>query len=481
MENIGCVVFRREINLTDRPASLLSEKAVRYLRDRGRAVVSRRLMEELLARSENESDATALLQNLFAEDPRLAYGEGGWVCTGGKPAAEQPVKLHEPPRVLGLLNGARDNHSGRWKLIQVLLVRISGDDTVSACGGDLVRGTEADHLRQSILETLDGAILVVHDPPGSLGQLESWLGAPLGSPISLRTLARDRLGMRSSHTLEDLAARLRLPWRETGDPLDMAEIVDQALAALRHEGESLDALRKASSPDKTLIRWSRLNFGREFLRSLPRGPGTYRFLDRDGNLLYIGKSRNLHRRIGSYFNQSSERSERVREILRDLHDIQVDPAGSDLEAMLREAARIRSDHPARNRQREIHPRAGLASRLRSILIIEPASPPAVLNVYLIRDGRLLRKVPVGPRGGGIKKIERTLQDHFFITPAGPTPVAGPDVDVEVVARWLAANRERAVAFDPTDFPTPGEVTDRLRWFLSNGSPYDSDGNPVFTR
>ena len=50
-----------------------------------------------------------------------------------------------------------------------------------------------------------------------------------------------------------------------------------------------------------------------------------------------------------------------------------------------------------------------------------------------------------------------------------------------VARWLAANRERAVAFNPTDFPTPGEVTDRLRWFLANGSPYDSDGNPIFTR
>ena len=470
------------MNQINRPASLLAEKAVRYLRDRRGPVASRRLVEDLLSiRSGNEDDATALLGNLFGNDPRLVHGNDGWIQTGKEKRLRSGKAAGEPARVLGLLHGAHNNKSGKWELLQVLLVRVLGTVTETACGGDLVHGAEAEHLRRSILETLDQAILIVHDPPGALARFESWLGAPVGSPVSLRILARDRLDMRSSHTLEDLAARLKLQWRETGDPLDMAEVLDQALAALRREGETLGMLQEASSPDSTVIHWNRLNFDRDYLRSLPRGPGIYRFLDRDANLLYIGKSRNLHRRVGSYFNQSSGRSDRVREILRDLYDIQVEPAGSDLEAMLREAARIRSDRPACNRQREIHPRAGLASRLRSILIIEPSTPPAVLNVYLIRDGQLLRKLPVGPRGGGIKRIQRTLEDHFFIPTTGPTPVTGPDVDVEVIARWLAANRECVVAFDPTDFPTPGAVTDRLRWFLSNGSPYDSDGNPILAR
>jgi hypothetical protein len=470
------------MNLTNRPASLLAEKAVRYLRDRQGPVASRRLVQDLLSTSSgSETDATLLLEKVFDNDPRLLYEDSGWVHTGEKTDQAAVTASGDPPRVLGLLHGERNNETGRWELHQVLMVRLVNNETVSACGGDLVQGVEAEHLRRSILETLDEAVLIVHDPPAALKQLEAWLGAPVGSPVSLRVLARDRLGMPSSHSLEDLAARLKLQWRETGDPLDMAEVLDQALNALRRDGESLDALQEASSSDSSVIHWHRLNFDREFLRSLPKGPGIYRFLDRNANLLYIGKSRNLHSRVGSYFNQSSGRSERVQKIISDLYDIQIEPAGSDLEAMLQEAARIRKEHPARNRQREIHPRAGLASRLRSILIIEPATAPAVLNVYLIRDGRLLRKLPVGPRGGGIKRIERTLEDHFFIAPDGPTPVSGPDVDVEVVARWLAANRERAVAFDPTDFPTPGEVTDRLRWFLSNGSPYDSDGNPIFAR
>lgn len=470
------------MNLTDRPASLLAEKAVRYLKDRQRPVASRRIVQDLLStRSGSETDATALLENLFAGDPRLSYVDEGWVQTGENSGQVLTAPGDEPARVLALLLGDRNNETGRWELRQVLMVRVRGDLTVSACGGDLVGGAEADHLRQSILETLDQAVLVVHDPPGSLSQFETWLGAPVGTPVSLRALARDRLGLRASHTLEDLAAHLKLSWRETGDPLDMAEVLDQSLQCLRQPQESLEALQEASSPDRTVIRWSRLNFDREFLRSLPRSPGIYRFLGRNGELLYIGKSGNLHRRLASYFSHRSARSERVRSLLQDLYDIQVEPAGSDLEAMLQEAARIRSDNPSRNRQREIHPRAGLSSRLRSILIIEPATPPAVLNIYLIRDGRLLRKAPIGPRGGGIKQVQRTLEDHFFIAAAGPTPVTGPDVDVEVVARWLAANRERAVAFDPTDFSAAEDVTDRLRWFLANGSPYDSDGNPIFTR
>ncbi len=60
-------------------------------------------------------------------------------------------------------------------------------------------------------------------------------------------------------------------------------------------------------------------------------------------------------------------------------------------------------------------------------------------------------------------------------------VGGPDLDVEVVVRWLAENRDRVVAFDPTDLQTSQEVIDRLRWFLTRGSPFDPDGLPIHSR
>ena len=113
--------------------------------------------------------------------------------------------------------------------------------------------------------------------------------------------------------------------------------------------------------------------------------------------------------------------------------------------------------------------------------MEPASPPAVLRAYLIREGRLIDRVAIGPRGGGLRKIERILEDRFFSTPSGPTTVAGPDLEVEVIVRWLAANRDRVVAFDPTDLKTTREVIERLRWFLGQGGPFDPDGSPILTR
>jgi hypothetical protein len=90
-------------------------------------------------------------------------------------------------------------------------------------------------------------------------------------------------------------------------------------------------------------------------------------------------------------------------------------------------------------------------------------------------------VGIGPRGGGLKRIERVLDDYFFFAPDGPTPAAGPDLDVELVVRWLATARDRTVAFDPTTLPSAREVTDRLRWFLAQGTPFDPDGTPIFTR
>jgi len=48
-------------------------------------------------------------------------------------------------------------------------------------------------------------------------------------------------------------------------------------------------------------------------------------------------------------------------------------------------------------------------------------------------------------------------------------------------RWLAASRDRAVAFDPTTLQSSQEVVDRLRWFLGQGSPFDDDGTPILTR
>jgi len=113
--------------------------------------------------------------------------------------------------------------------------------------------------------------------------------------------------------------------------------------------------------------------------------------------------------------------------------------------------------------------------------LEPAEDPWVLRAWLIREGHLLDSVVLGPRGGGLRRIERVLRDEFFDPHDGPRSKRSRPVDVEIVARWLAEHRDKVVAFDPTHLKTTDEVVSRLRWFLETGALRDPEGSPILPR
>lgn len=470
------------MTLRRRPVSLVAERAVRLLQESTEPLDSITLAGQVLAtRAPDEETARRILEAAFNRDPRLVYENGAWTCATVRVEPRESAPFGpERDRVLVLLAGSRPGPRRPFELTEVAGIRLQGNTVVAACGGEPRPGYAGESLRQEFLETLEGGVPVLHDAPGALAALERWLEEPLEGPVSLRLLARDRLHLPAGHDLETLVEKLDLDWRAPDELLDQAEVLDMCLEALRRRGETLQDLRSCLASPFPPVPWSRYDFDRGFLRSIPRVAGTYRFYDADGGLLYVGKAKNLHLRIGSYFGESGSRSARVQSLLDSLHRIEFEPLHSDLEAMLREAAEIRKRHPSRNVQRRIHS-SGRGARLRSIMILEPATSPLVLRAYLIRDGQLLDKVGIGPRGGGIRRIERLLEDHFFSIPEGPTPTPGPDLNMELVARWLAANREKVVAFDPTTLRNAMEVTDRLRGLLASGALFDPDGTPVLIR
>lgn len=429
----------------------------------------------------DEGTATRVLEAAFDGDPRLDYARGRWRLVYRPAPDGAPEPGGEPERALLLLDGARPDRGKPFVLRSIAVIRLGGERVVSACAGDLVPGADPSELRSGVREALEGAIPVVHDPPGALAALERWLDEPLDAPVSLRRLAHRRLGLPSDHSLEALAARLGLAWRETGDPIDSAEALEACLQALRGPRESLATLREACRTGSPPVPWRRYAFDRAFLREIPATPGTYRFFDEAGRLLYVGKSANLRRRVGSYFREGLTRTARVQALLDSLHRVEIEPTGSDLEAVLREAAAIAKRRPERNVQRRHHPRAGRPDRLGSILVLEPAWPPHALRAFLIRDGSLLERVFVGPRGGGLRRIERILEERFFDPRPGPSTRRPTPVDLELVARWLATHRDRAVAFDPTHLRNAREVVLRLRWFLETGALRDPDGAPTVPR
>ena len=442
----------------------------------------------LATRMASEAAAKRVLETAFSGDPRLSYREGGWavLSVAGAAVTEQVPghELVEPDHVLLILVGDKPARRAPFRLHAVAGVRIRAGTVLTACGGAVGSGASSSRLASSLREMLRDATAVIHDPPGAIAALEKWLGEALCAPLSLRRLASLRLGLPASHGLHELAAALGIRWRETDDPLDLAEALEWGLEGLRRPGETLQSLRAetTASPGPGLD-WSRVAFDRSFLEGVPQGPGTYRFYDAEDRLLYVGKSKDLRRRLRGYFREG-KRPERVQRMLDRLHRVELEPSGSDLEAVLREAAQIARRNPEHNVQRRVHRRPDRfdrLDRLRSVLVLEPAEPPWVLRAYLLRDGRLIDRVPLGPRGGGLARVARLLDAHFFETRPPLRAVSGDAVDVEVVGRWLAAHRERVVAFDPTHLRSSAEVVGRLRWFLGGGPLTDPTGRPVVPR
>jgi hypothetical protein len=471
--------------VSPRTAFLVAERAVRYLRELGSVASSRRLAKEVLALTVNdEAHAAQLLSTAFGRDPRLAYDGASWRL---EPAAEEAAELPQeaapadPDIAFVLVEGAREAPRAPLKLTAIAAVRRRGDAIVAACGGALSLWPPGRALKDELSALLEGAAVALHAPPGGRAALEGWLGQPLDAPLPLARLARRRAGPSSGPSVESLAEALGLSVRIDDDPAQRVETLPACFDALRRPGESWTALVDACRARGVPLPWHRYAFTRDDLKRLPSAPGTYRFYDDGDNLIYVGKSSNLRRRLAEWFREDAPRAARIRSIVDGVRRFEFKASGSELAALLREASQIRRDKPERNVQREVHRRGARDRRLSSILILEPAEPPWTLRAWLIRDGRLLDTIPLGPRGGGLKRIARVLDASFFDSRGGPHSTPSRDVDVELVARWLGENRDKAVAFDPTHLKSTEEVVARLRWFLDRGSLVDPEGSPILPR
>jgi len=83
------------------------------------------------------------------------------------------------------------------------------------------------------------------------------------------------------------------------------------------------------------------------LASLPQAPGVYRMLDRSGEALYVGKAKNLAKRVPAYL-QDSRLPERLRRMVRETHSLEVITTPTEVEALLLEANLIKQLKPRFN-------------------------------------------------------------------------------------------------------------------------------------
>ncbi len=82
--------------------------------------------------------------------------------------------------------------------------------------------------------------------------------------------------------------------------------------------------------------------------SLPNEPGIYQYFDEKGNLLYVGKAKNIRKRVSSYFLSNHQHTLKTIELVQKIKDIQFTIVNSEHDAFILENELIKNYQPKYN-------------------------------------------------------------------------------------------------------------------------------------
>lgn len=84
------------------------------------------------------------------------------------------------------------------------------------------------------------------------------------------------------------------------------------------------------------------------IKTLPEKPGVYQYFDRNGKILYIGKAKNLKKRVSSYFTKDQGLSGKIRILVKKIYDIRHTVVDTELDALLLENNLVKEYQPRYN-------------------------------------------------------------------------------------------------------------------------------------
>ena len=86
---------------------------------------------------------------------------------------------------------------------------------------------------------------------------------------------------------------------------------------------------------------------KSILKTIPTDPGVYQYFDDKGEIIYVGKAKNLKRRVSSYFNKQQQ-SGKVKVLVSRIADIKFTVVANEMEALLLENNFIKQYKPRYN-------------------------------------------------------------------------------------------------------------------------------------
>ncbi len=90
------------------------------------------------------------------------------------------------------------------------------------------------------------------------------------------------------------------------------------------------------------------SYTKQQVSKLPSQPGVYRFLNKEGKVIYVGKAKDLKKRVSSYFNKSSLPNRKTMRMVWEISTIECTVVNSEFDALLLENNLIKKTLPKYN-------------------------------------------------------------------------------------------------------------------------------------
>lgn len=331
-----------------------------------------------------------------------------------------------------------------------------------------------DEVIPELMEFLEGAVVVAHNASFDVGflnyELRRLRGRRLGEgaidtlPLA-RALAPGLPNYRLHTVAEALGAPVAACHRALADAQAAGHVFITLMERLQERGVTrLNEARVYASPSSRSAA-EKL----QLIRDLPRSPGVYRFLDREGQVLYVGQAEQMRERVRSHFVSNPSLPRKVRRAVRLVERVEWDETCTPLEAVIREQELILEHRPSCNLQggrpegyaylRVGNSRAGLYLYMSSRAPSNSASVtaqrtrefaiPLVLGPFRGRS-RLARALDLLQLCYPIRRCARHTEEHpcargltgRCLAPCTGNPAVRVEHDalVQEVVNWLASRR-----------------------------------------
>jgi hypothetical protein len=217
--------------------------------------------------------------------------------------------------------------------------------------------------------------------------------------------------------------------------------------------------KKAVAPDL-----SGKAFSYDDLMNLPELPGVYGFKNKTDAFIYIGKAKNMKRRLLGYFRPSDESPEKLQALRAEAHSLVTFRTGSELECLIYEYRLIKKHTPTLNTQTEISERKGAWSQPPdSIVLLPHAQDDMGMSLWIRKNQKIkLRQFSTKFEKPDSDRIIGELEEFFFPKklPADTTDFP----EMEIALRWIQQHRDEITAIPAHTMGAATELYEAIRTY-----------------